>query len=61
MSESVLGKRDASGVASESDEARQEEGGAKKKRRIAPTLIQVGHNKVDATAYGPEREKDRTG
>jgi hypothetical protein len=47
-------------MASESDEGRydrdREDGGARKKRRVAPTLIQVGgYSITDATATGPEK------
>ena len=58
VSESVLGKRDTASMASESDEGRQEDGGSKKRRRVAPTLIQVGLNVTNATASRPEKEKE---
>jgi hypothetical protein len=61
VSESVLGKRDMGGMASESDEGRgdreMDEGGARKKRRVAPTLIQVGGYGSNATATGPEKKE----
>lgn len=50
-------------MASESDEGRydrdRDDGGARKKRRVAPTLIQVGgYNVTNATATGPEKRDD---